>query len=151
MQHKSWQNLGYPGGLTGAERPTFTGGGSIDTTQSQSLGGGVPDSVVLGNRIDMEPGHSGGPYWGEYAHENVTHGATKQYFILHWNSWKKFSILFLQITFAGWWDGEVFPRIVGVCSAESRNPTPTGTLGDNEAGGGQALWDLISYARAQQA
>lgn len=57
--------MGYPGAMTGTNRPVFSGGGSIDTTEPQSLGGGVPDSVVLGNRIDMEPGHSGGPYWGK--------------------------------------------------------------------------------------
>ncbi len=43
--------MGYPGVMTGTNRPVFSGGGSIDTTEPQSLGGGVPDSVVLGNRI----------------------------------------------------------------------------------------------------
>lgn len=52
------------------------------------------------------------------------------------------------VYYIGWWEGEDFPRIVGVCSAQSGSPTATGTLGDNDAGGGQALWDLISYARA---
>jgi len=105
----SWQNMGYPGRLTGTERPAFSGSGSIDTVEVEDISS-APEAAVLGNRIDMEPGHSGGPYWG-------------------------------------WWSGETFPRIVGVCSAESGSPTATGTLGDNDAGGGQALWDLISYVR----
>lgn len=107
-----WQNTGYPGGLTAAQRPAFSEGGSIDTVEVEDIAD-APEAAVLGNRIDMEPGHSGGAYWG-------------------------------------WWEDENFPRIVGVCSAEAGTPTSSGTLGDNDAGGGQALWDLISYVRTNE-
>jgi V8-like Glu-specific endopeptidase len=46
----------------------------------------------------------------------------------------------------GWWDDEPWPRVVGADSASPNTPG-TGTLGDNEAGGGPALSSLISYAR----
>jgi V8-like Glu-specific endopeptidase len=47
----------------------------------------------------------------------------------------------------GWWAGEAWPRVVGVCSAEAAVPA-LNTGGDNEFGGGDALGALISYARA---
>ncbi|MCC6862942.1 MAG: hypothetical protein IT158_30485 [Bryobacterales bacterium] len=46
----------------------------------------------------------------------------------------------------GWWDGEPWPRVVGVQSAEASTPAMN-TSGDNEFGGGPALSSLISYAR----
>lgn len=46
----------------------------------------------------------------------------------------------------GWWDGESWPRVVGVQSAESNNPA-FNTSGDNEFGGGPGLSALISWAR----
>ena len=47
----------------------------------------------------------------------------------------------------GWWDGEAWPRVVGVQSAEASVPA-FNTSGDNEFGGGDALSALISYARS---
>jgi len=47
----------------------------------------------------------------------------------------------------GWWEGEEWPRVVGVCSAEASTPSFT-TSGDNEFGGGDALSALIGYARS---
>lgn len=46
----------------------------------------------------------------------------------------------------GWWGDEPWPRVVGVQSAEANTPAFT-TSGDNEAGGGNALSALITYAR----
>jgi V8-like Glu-specific endopeptidase len=51
----------------------------------------------------------------------------------------------------GWWDGEPWPRVVGVGSTigSTAVQTPTGsTTGDNEYGGGPALSALISWARS---
>jgi V8-like Glu-specific endopeptidase len=47
----------------------------------------------------------------------------------------------------GWWDGEPWPRVVGVQSAEAATPAQN-TSGDNEFGGGPALSSLISWARS---
>lgn len=50
----------------------------------------------------------------------------------------------------GWWDGESWPRVVGVGSTIGSTAVqqPTGsTIGDNEYGGGPALSTLISWAR----
>jgi V8-like Glu-specific endopeptidase len=47
----------------------------------------------------------------------------------------------------GWWSGEVWPRVVGVQSAEASIPA-FDTSGDNEFGGGPALSSLISWARS---
>jgi adenylate kinase len=51
----------------------------------------------------------------------------------------------------GWWDGEPWPRVVGVGSTigdTTVKSTSVGTSGDNEYGGGPALSALISWARA---
>jgi hypothetical protein len=51
----------------------------------------------------------------------------------------------------GWWDGEPWPRVVGVGSTigSTAVQTPSGTTtGDNESGGGSALSALISWARS---
>ena len=50
----------------------------------------------------------------------------------------------------GWWDGEPWPRIVGVQSAEASTPA-NNTSGDNEYGGGPALSSLITWARSNYA
>lgn len=63
-----WQNIGYPGGLTGAERPTFTSGGAITSVGTHSTSGQT--GYVLGNYIDTEGGHSGGPLWGWWSDES---------------------------------------------------------------------------------
>jgi hypothetical protein len=104
-----WQHVGYPGDLTGTQRPVFYGDGEIDTTQSRSTRG--QSGTVMGHFMDVTGGHSGGPVWG-------------------------------------WWDDELWPRVVGVQSAEAGTPSRD-TAGDNEAGGGPALSRLIGYARDQ--
>lgn len=51
----------------------------------------------------------------------------------------------------GWWDGEEWPRVVGVGSTigdTAVKSTSVGTSGDNEYGGGPALSALIDYARS---
>jgi V8-like Glu-specific endopeptidase len=51
----------------------------------------------------------------------------------------------------GWWEGEPWPRVVGVGSTigSTAVQVPTGsTTGDNEYGGGPALSALISWARS---
>ncbi len=48
----------------------------------------------------------------------------------------------------GWWEGEEWPRVVGVCSAEASTPA-FNTSGDNEFGGGDALSALIAFARSE--
>ena len=102
-----WQHIGYPGDLSGSERPAFFGNGAISSVQSKSTSGQT--GYVEGHFMDTSGGHSGGPYWG-------------------------------------WWEGEPWPRLVGVHSVGASNPG-TGTSGDNEAGGGPALSSLIGYAR----
>jgi V8-like Glu-specific endopeptidase len=49
----------------------------------------------------------------------------------------------------GWWDGEPWPRVVGVGSTigSTAVQTPSGTSSDNEYGGGPALSTLITWAR----
>lgn len=47
----------------------------------------------------------------------------------------------------GWWSNEPWPRVVGVQSAEANTPA-FNTAGDNEFGGGPALSELITWARA---
>jgi V8-like Glu-specific endopeptidase len=51
----------------------------------------------------------------------------------------------------GWWDGEPWPRVVGVGSTIGSTAVqmPSGsTVGDNEYGGGPALSALIAWARS---
>lgn len=103
-----WQQIGYPGDLSGAQRPAFFGGGAIRTVQSRSTGGQT--GYVLGHFMDTSGGHSGGPYWG-------------------------------------WWGSEPWPRLVGTDSTSPARPG-SGTSGDNEAGGGPGLSNLITYARS---
>ena len=66
---KAWQNIGYPGPLTSAKRPVISSGGAITSVQSEfSLSTGQT-GYVLGNFIDMQKGHSGGPVWGWWSGE----------------------------------------------------------------------------------
>jgi V8-like Glu-specific endopeptidase len=62
-----WQHMGYPGDLTGTERPAFVGDASVASTSSESTAG--QDGLVLGHFNDITPGHSGGPAWGWWADE----------------------------------------------------------------------------------
>ena len=63
-----WQNMGYPGGMTGTLRPVFSGSGAIETVEDHETSGQT--GYVLGNYIDIEGGHSGGPVWGWWSGEN---------------------------------------------------------------------------------
>jgi V8-like Glu-specific endopeptidase len=63
-----WQNIGYPGRMTGTQKPAFSGGGAITSVGSHSTSGQT--GYVLGNFIDMEGGHSGGPLWGWWSGES---------------------------------------------------------------------------------
>jgi hypothetical protein len=52
--------------------------------------------------------------------------------------------------FFGWWDGEFWPSVVGVCSAQEQEwPFPwfTGPEDNNVAGAGSPMADLIQWAR----
>ena len=62
-----WQVIGYPASLTGTQRPTFSGGGSIWNTASFSTSG--REGLVMGTFIDITPGNSGGPVWGWWGDE----------------------------------------------------------------------------------
>jgi V8-like Glu-specific endopeptidase len=62
-----WQQIGYPGDLSGGQRPAFFGGGAISSVQSKSTSGQT--GYVLGHFMDTSPGHSGGPYWGWWGDE----------------------------------------------------------------------------------
>lgn len=72
--HKSWngfdvwQNIGYPGGMTGTQRPAFSEEGIITSVEEHTVAGRT--GYVLGNFIDTEPGHSGGPVWGWWPDED---------------------------------------------------------------------------------
>lgn len=62
-----WDQIGYPGDLTGGQRPAFFDNGAITSVGSQSTSG--QQGYVLGNFLDTSGGHSGGPYWGWWASE----------------------------------------------------------------------------------
>lgn len=57
-----WQQIGYPGDLSGTQRPAFYSPGSIESVQSRSTAG--QSGYVMGHFMDTSGGHSGGPYWG---------------------------------------------------------------------------------------
>jgi V8-like Glu-specific endopeptidase len=62
-----WQHMGYPGDLSGAERPAFQGSCVISTVGNESAAGQT--GFVLGHFNDIVGGHSGGPVWGWWANE----------------------------------------------------------------------------------
>jgi hypothetical protein len=66
---QAWQNIGYPKGLTLGELPAISSGGAITSVQSKTGASSGQTGYVLGNFIDMEGGHSGGPVWGWWAGE----------------------------------------------------------------------------------
>jgi V8-like Glu-specific endopeptidase len=66
---KAWQNIGYPGPLTSAQRPVISSGGAITSVQSEFSSSTGQTGYVLGNYIDTQKGHSGGPVWGWWAGE----------------------------------------------------------------------------------
>lgn len=57
-----WDQIGYPGDLTGAQRPVLFDNGAITSVGEHSTSG--QQGYVLGHFIDTAGGHSGGPYWG---------------------------------------------------------------------------------------
>ena len=59
-----WSHIGYPGDLTGAARPTFQNGISINSTE-----GNDPTDEGLLHRADIWPGQSGGPFFGWWSGE----------------------------------------------------------------------------------
>jgi V8-like Glu-specific endopeptidase len=61
----AWSHIGYPGDLTGAARPTFQNGISIDSTE----GGDDPTDEGLLHKADVWPGQSGGPFFGWWSGE----------------------------------------------------------------------------------
>jgi V8-like Glu-specific endopeptidase len=62
-----WQHIGYPGDLTGGQRPAFFGNGAFSSTGDHSTSGQT--GKVMGHFMDITPGHSGGPYWGWWPNE----------------------------------------------------------------------------------
>jgi V8-like Glu-specific endopeptidase len=62
-----WQHVGYPGDLSGTQRPSFQGSCVVSSASSQSLSGQT--GLVLGHFNDTTPGHSGGPAWGWWGDE----------------------------------------------------------------------------------
>jgi V8-like Glu-specific endopeptidase len=62
-----WQHTGYPGDLSGAERPAYQGSCIISTVGAQSAAGQT--GQVLGHFNDAVGGHSGGPVWGWWGGE----------------------------------------------------------------------------------
>ena len=62
-----WQHMGYPGDLSGTQRPAFFGSGAISSVSTQSTSG--QSGYVMGHFMDTVPGHSGGPYWGWWGNE----------------------------------------------------------------------------------
>ena len=57
-----WQHMGYPGDLSGGQRPAFQGSCIVSTVGSQGTAGQT--GYVLGHFNDAVGGHSGGPVWG---------------------------------------------------------------------------------------
>jgi len=62
-----WQIIGYPGDLSGTQRPSFQGDAPISSVQDHSLSGQT--GYVMGHFNDITPGNSGGPCWGWWADE----------------------------------------------------------------------------------
>lgn len=62
-----WQHMGYPGDLTGGQRPAFIGSEAIQSVESRRTSGQT--GFVLGHFMDITPGHSGGPVWGWWGSE----------------------------------------------------------------------------------
>jgi len=62
-----WQHMGYPGDLTGTERPAFFGNGAITSISQEQTSGQT--GFVMGHFMDITGGHSGGPYWGWWGDE----------------------------------------------------------------------------------
>ena len=57
-----WQHMGYPGDLSGGERPAFQGSCVVSTVGNESTSGQT--GFVMGHFNDAVGGHSGGPVWG---------------------------------------------------------------------------------------
>jgi len=62
-----WQHIGYPGDMTGSQRPIFIGDGEIERTHTRRTSG--RRGTVMGHYIDTDDGQSGGPYWGWWGDE----------------------------------------------------------------------------------
>lgn len=58
----SWTHAGYPGDLTGSQRPIYQTGISLDGDAA------LPDThESMAHQGDVWPGQSGGPYWGYWS------------------------------------------------------------------------------------
>lgn len=62
-----WQIIGYPGDLSGTQRPSFQGEAVITSVQDHNLNGQT--GFVMGHFNDITPGNSGGPCWGWWSDE----------------------------------------------------------------------------------
>jgi len=62
-----WQHMGYPGDLSGGQRPAFQGACVISSVEGESTSG--QRGYVLGHFNDVVGGHSGGPVWGWWSNE----------------------------------------------------------------------------------
>lgn len=54
-----WTHAGYPGDLTGTQRPTYQTGIALDGDFWSA-----DDNESMGHKADIWPGQSGGPFWG---------------------------------------------------------------------------------------
>lgn len=54
-----WSIIGYPGAISGAQRPSFQGSVTSDDTDGDSNGG-----LEIETKADLTPGNSGGPMFG---------------------------------------------------------------------------------------
>lgn len=57
-----WAHVGYPTDITNGRRPVFHGPGIIDSTAEESFGGRT--GLRMAHQNDIEPGDSGGPFFG---------------------------------------------------------------------------------------
>jgi hypothetical protein len=60
----AWSHIGYPGDLTGGQRPTFQNQISINSTS-----GNDPTDEDIFQQADVWPGQSGGPFFGWWSGE----------------------------------------------------------------------------------
>jgi V8-like Glu-specific endopeptidase len=60
-----WTHVGYPGDLTGGQRPTFQNGIAINSTA-----GNDPTDEELFHQADVWPGQSGGPFFAFWSGES---------------------------------------------------------------------------------
>ncbi|MGC4001329.1 MAG: hypothetical protein QM767_29280 [Anaeromyxobacter sp.] len=57
-----WAHVGYPFDVAGGRRPVFHGPGTVDSLGDETIGGRTAYRLL--HRNDIEPGDSGGPFFG---------------------------------------------------------------------------------------